>query len=44
MASNPVVTALVPCPSIEVIMIGGRVRRTTLGTVDQWATDMLRGL
>ena len=35
---------LAPSDSINVILLGGRVRSRTLGTVDHWATNMLSDL
>jgi len=42
--SIPVATALALCRSMSVIVLGGDVRRRTLGTVGHWATDMLATL
>lgn len=42
--SLPAAMALAERPEVQVIVVGGRLRRRTLGTVDQWAVDMLRGL
>ncbi len=36
--------SLAPSPDITVIMLGGRVRGLTMGTVDHWATRMLSEL
>jgi DeoR/GlpR family transcriptional regulator of sugar metabolism len=43
-ASLPVATMLAPRNAFTVIMLGGRVRGGTLGTVDHWATRMLSEL
>ncbi len=40
-ASLSAAAALAESPSIEVIVLGGRLRSRTLGTVDHWATAML---
>jgi DeoR family transcriptional regulator, fructose operon transcriptional repressor len=42
--SLPIATLLVERPHIDVILIGGRLRATTLGCVDQWAVNTLLGL
>lgn len=42
-ASVPAATELATRRDLEVILIGGRVRGTTLGTVDHWATAMISG-
>lgn len=34
-------TALAVSPAIDVIVLGGRLRSRTMGTVDHWATEML---
>lgn len=41
-ASLPAAVELAERPRTQVIVIGGRVRRVTLGTVERWATAMLR--
>jgi DeoR/GlpR family transcriptional regulator of sugar metabolism len=43
-ASLAVATALAPVETMSVILLGGRVRGRTLGTVDYWATNMLSDL
>jgi DeoR/GlpR family transcriptional regulator of sugar metabolism len=43
-AALPIATLLAPRPNIQVIMIGGRVRGNTLGTVDIWAVEMINRL
>lgn len=43
-AALPIATLLAPRPNIQVIMIGGRVRGNTLGTVDAWAVEMISRL
>jgi DeoR/GlpR family transcriptional regulator of sugar metabolism len=40
-ASLSAAAALAASPTIEVILLGGRLRSRTLGTVDHWATSML---
>jgi DeoR/GlpR family transcriptional regulator of sugar metabolism len=40
-ASLAAASALAASPAIEVILLGGRLRSRTLGTVDHWATEML---
>lgn len=40
-ASVAAAVALAPSSAIEVILLGGRLRSRTLGTVDHWATAML---
>jgi DeoR family fructose operon transcriptional repressor len=40
-ASLEAAIALAPSAAIEVILLGGRLRSRTLGTVDRWATAML---
>lgn len=40
-ASLPGAAALAVSTTIEVILLGGRVRGRTMGTVDDWATGML---
>jgi DeoR/GlpR family transcriptional regulator of sugar metabolism len=40
-ASLAAAVALTPSFAVEVILLGGRLRSRTLGTVDRWATDML---
>jgi DeoR family transcriptional regulator, fructose operon transcriptional repressor len=42
--SLPIATSLAERPNVEVIVIGGRLRATTLGCVDQWAVNTLLGL
>lgn len=42
--SLPIATSLAERPNVEVIVIGGRLRATTLGCVDQWAVSTLLGL
>lgn len=42
--SLPIATSLTERPNVEVIVIGGRLRATTLGCVDHWAINTLRGL
>jgi DeoR family fructose operon transcriptional repressor len=42
--SLPAATMLAARPNMQVIILGGRVRGNTLGVVDVWAADMLRGL
>lgn len=42
--SIPVACTLATSQQMTVIMIGGDVRRRTLGTVGHWATNMLAGL
>ncbi|WP_395727384.1 DeoR/GlpR family DNA-binding transcription regulator [Nakamurella sp.] len=43
-ASLAVAGALAPVETMSVILLGGRVRGRTLGTVDHWATTMLSDL
>jgi DeoR/GlpR family transcriptional regulator of sugar metabolism len=43
-SSLPIAMLLAPRPSVEVLMLGGRVRGNTLGVVDHWTVDMLRQL
>lgn len=43
-ASLSVAGALAPVETMSVILLGGRVRGRTLGTVDYWATNMLSDL
>lgn len=43
-ASLAVASALAPVETMSVILLGGRVRGRTLGTVDYWATNMLSDL
>lgn len=43
-SSIPVASTLAGNEAMTVIMIGGDVRRRTLGTVGPWATNMLAGL
>jgi DeoR family fructose operon transcriptional repressor len=43
-AALPIASLLAPRPNIQVIMIGGRVRGNTLGTVDVWAVEMISRL
>lgn len=43
-ASIPVATLLARRPNIQVIMLGGRLRGSTLGVVDQWAAEQLSRL
>jgi DeoR/GlpR family transcriptional regulator of sugar metabolism len=40
-ACLPVATLLASRPNVQVLMLGGRVRGSTLGVVDFWAEDML---
>lgn len=40
-ASLEAAVALTTSSTIEVLLLGGRLRSRTLGTVDRWATDML---
>ncbi len=40
-ASLTAAAALSAAPAIEVILLGGRLRGGTMGTVDHWATEML---
>ncbi|UQX87575.1 DeoR/GlpR family DNA-binding transcription regulator [Jatrophihabitans telluris] len=42
--SLPIATSLVDRDNVEVIVLGGRVRATTLGAVDHWAVGMLSTL
>jgi DeoR/GlpR family transcriptional regulator of sugar metabolism len=42
--SLPVATTLAARTNIQVIILGGRVRGSTMGVVDQWPTQMLSGL
>ena len=42
--SLAIATSLVGRPNIEVIVLGGRVRAETFGTVDHWAVSMLESL
>lgn len=42
-ASLPVAGALAEAEHISVLLLGGRVRRGTLATVDHWTTKMLAG-
>ena len=42
--SIPVATVLAPHKAMTVIVLGGDVRRRTLGTVGHWVTDMLSTL
>jgi DeoR/GlpR family transcriptional regulator of sugar metabolism len=42
--SLPVATALAARANVQVMVLGGRVRGSTLGVVDQWPTQMLSGL
>ena len=44
MNSLPVATTLAARAGVQVIILGGRVRGSTLGVVDQWPTQMLSGL
>jgi DeoR family fructose operon transcriptional repressor len=37
----PIALSLVPRPNVTVMLIGGRVRGTTVAAVDAWATDAL---
>jgi DeoR family transcriptional regulator, fructose operon transcriptional repressor len=39
--SLPIATSLVDRDNVEVIVVGGRIRRQTLGAVDHWAQSML---
>jgi DeoR family fructose operon transcriptional repressor len=43
-SSLPVATALAARTNIQVIVLGGRVRGSTLGVVDQWPAQMLSSL
>lgn len=43
-ASLPVATLLAARPNLQVVILGGRVRGSTLGVVDHWPAEMLRGL
>jgi DeoR/GlpR family transcriptional regulator of sugar metabolism len=43
-SSLPVASELARRAELEVLLLGGRVRGRTLGTVDHWATAMLAGL
>lgn len=43
-SSLPIATLLAPRQNVTVLVLGGRVRGSTLGTVDQWATRMLDGI
>lgn len=40
-ASVPIATVLAPRARLTVLLLGGRVRGSTLGTVDHWASQML---
>lgn len=40
-SSLPIATRLSHRPNVQVLILGGRVRGTTLGIVDHWAADML---
>lgn len=40
-ASLPTAAALSDAPGISVLLLGGRLRGLTMGTVDHWATNML---
>lgn len=40
-ASLPIASILAPRDLVTVYLLGGRVRGTTLGTVDSWAAEML---
>jgi DeoR family fructose operon transcriptional repressor len=42
--SLPVATTLAARTNVQVIILGGRVRGSTLGVVDQWPTQMLSSL
>jgi DeoR family transcriptional regulator, fructose operon transcriptional repressor len=42
-SSLPIANILAPRRDVQVIILGGRVRGNTLGVVDHWAADMLRG-
>jgi DeoR family transcriptional regulator, fructose operon transcriptional repressor len=41
-SSLPIANMLAPRSDVQVIILGGRLRRNTLGIVDHWAADMLR--
>ncbi|RKR74388.1 DeoR/GlpR family DNA-binding transcription regulator [Frondihabitans australicus] len=41
-SSLPVAARLSERPNVQLLLLGGRVRGNTLGTVDHWAADMLR--
>lgn len=43
-SSLPIAALLAPKPHVQVIMLSGRVRGSTLGVTDTWAADMLGGL
>lgn len=43
-ASLPTAIELAERPRTQVIVIGGRVRRVTMGTVERWATRLLRDI
>ncbi|HEY0246646.1 MAG TPA: DeoR/GlpR family DNA-binding transcription regulator [Gryllotalpicola sp.] len=42
-SSLPIANILVKRTNIQLIVLGGRVRNNTLGVVDHWAAEMLRG-
>ncbi len=41
-ASLPAAHAVAEAPGVTVLLLGGRVRGVTMGTVDHWATRMLK--
>lgn len=43
-ASLPIASLLAPRPSVQVVVLGGRVRGNTLGVVDHWPAQMLASL
>lgn len=43
-SSLPIATVLAPRPNVTLLLLGGRVRGSTFGTVDHWAVEMLDGL
>jgi DeoR/GlpR family transcriptional regulator of sugar metabolism len=43
-ASLPVATLLAQRPNVQVVILGGRVRASTLGVVDHWPAEMLSKL
>ena len=40
----PIATMLVARPNVTLLLLGGRVRGTTMATVDEWALDVLGNL
>lgn len=42
--SLPIASSLAGRPNVDLRLLGGRVRGTTLATVDDWGTDVLAGL